>query len=271
MTGEEPWARVRRLTPARVALGRTGSALPTAEVLRFALAHAQARDAVHIPLDLDRLEATIRAAGFETRHVESAAADRATYLARPDLGRQLAEPARALLRSGPLAQNDLAIVVADGLSSPAALAHAVPLLASLAPRLAKSGLTTGPIVIATQARVALGDEIGALLRARAVLVLIGERPGLSSPDSLAGYLTFGPRIGRNDAARNCVSNIRPAGLSYESAAFKLGWLIDQAFKRQLTGVALKDNSDTLLLDGNPADRAVTMTEAAADKPVPGAL
>jgi ethanolamine ammonia-lyase small subunit len=254
MTVEDPWAHVRRLTPARVALGRTGSALPTEEVLRFALAHAQARDAVHIPVDLDRLEAALRAAGFETLQVESAAVNRVTYLARPDLGRRLAEPARALLRNGRRLQPHLAIVVADGLSSPAAVAHAAPLLAELAPRLEKSGLTTGPIVIATQARVALGDEIGFLLRARAVLVLIGERPGLSSPDSLGAYLTFAPRVGRNDADRNCVSNIRPAGLSYDLAAFKLAWLIDQAFQRQLTGVALKDDSGTLLLDGDVVSR-----------------
>ncbi|HEY0571366.1 MAG TPA: ethanolamine ammonia-lyase subunit EutC [Enterovirga sp.] len=250
----DPWAHVRRLTPARVALGRTGSALLTAEVLRFALAHAQARDAVHIPLDLDRLEPAIRAAGLETLRVQSAAVDRVTYLARPDLGRRLAEPARALLRNGRRLQPDLAIVVADGLSSPAAVAHAAPLLAGLAPRLEKSGLTTGPIVIATQARVALGDEVGVLLGARAVLVLVGERPGLSSPDSLGAYLTFAPRVGRNDADRNCVSNIRPAGLSYDLAVFKLAWLIDQAFKRQLTGVALKDDSGTLLLDGDVVSR-----------------
>jgi ethanolamine ammonia-lyase small subunit len=248
MTAEDPWAHVRRLTPARVALGRTGSALPTAEVLRFALAHAQARDAVHVPLDLDLLEADIRAAGFDTLRVESAAVDRATYLARPDLGRQLAAPSRVLLEDRGEVGPDLVVVVADGLSSPAAAVHAPPLLRALSPRLAKIGLTLGPVVLATQARVALGDEIGAILDARAVLILLGERPGLSSPDSLGAYLTFAPRSGRTDAERNCISNIRPAGLSYEVAAFKLAWLVGEALKRKITGVALKDASDTRQLE-----------------------
>ena len=248
MRGEDPWVHVRRLTPARVALGRTGSALPTAEVLRFALAHAQARDAVHIPLDLGPLEADIRAAGLDTLRVESAAVDRATYLARPDLGRQLAASSRALLGDRGAVGSDLVVVVADGLSSPAAAVHAAPLLRALSPRLARSGLTLGPIVLATQARVALGDEIGAILDGRAVLILLGERPGLSSPDSLGAYLTFAPRSGRTDAERNCISNIRPAGLSYEVAAFKLGWLIGEALKRKITGVALKDASDARQLE-----------------------
>jgi ethanolamine ammonia-lyase small subunit len=244
----DPWAHVRGLTPARVALGRTGSALPTAEVLRFALAHAQARDAVHIPLDLDLLEADIRAAGFDTLRVESAAVDRATYLARPDLGRQLSASSSARLQGRGENGVDLAVVVADGLSSPAATDHAAPLLTALSHRLGHSGVTVGPVVLATQARVALGDEIGAILRAGAVLVLIGERPGLSAPDSLGAYLTFAPRLGRTDDERNCISNIRPAGLPYDVAAFKLGWLIREAFIRQLTGVALKDTSDSLQLD-----------------------
>jgi ethanolamine ammonia-lyase small subunit len=256
---EDAWANVRRLTPARVALGRVGSALPTREVLGFALAHAKARDAVHIPLDLGALELQIGATGFGTLRVESAAPDRATYLVRPDLGRQLSAPSRKLLRDLGQVETDLTIVVADGLSSRAAAAHAAPLLAALSPHLAKNGFTTGPIVLATQARVALGDEIGAVLRARAVLVLLGERPGLSSPDSLGAYLTFAPRIGRNDAERNCVSNIRGAGLSYDFAAFKLAWLIEQAFKQQLTGVLLKDTSDALLLQDD-ADRTTAKLE-----------
>jgi ethanolamine ammonia-lyase small subunit len=253
MSSEDPWMHVRRLTPARVALGRAGSALPTAEVLRFALAHAQARDAVHIPLDLGPLEAEIRAAGFDTLSVESAAADRATYLARPDLGRQLAAPSRALLRNQGQTGANLAVVVADGLSSPAAASHAAPLLRALSPRLAESDLTLGPVVLATQARVALGDEIGAILHARAVLMLLGERPGLTAPDSLGAYLTFAPRSGRTDAERNCISNIRPAGLSYEVAAFKLAWLIGEALKRQITGVALKDQSDARQLHPEMAE------------------
>lgn len=248
---EDSWSHVRRLTPARVALGRTGSALPTREVLRFALAHAQARDAVHVPLDLDRLGGDIEAAGFGTLTVESAAPDRATYLARPDLGRRLSDRSRALLRDWSGERPALAVVVADGLSSPAAAAHAAPYLAALSPWLAASGLAVGPVVVATQARVALGDEVGEFLGARAVVVLIGERPGLSAPDSLGAYLTFSPCVGRTDAERNCISNIRGGGLSYELAAYKLAWLIDQSLTRQLTGVRLKDESDANLVEGQP--------------------
>jgi ethanolamine ammonia-lyase small subunit len=237
---------MRRLTPARVGLGRVGHALPTEEVLRFALAHAEARDAVHLRLDVDRIVGDLEAAGFDTCRVQSAAADRATYLARPDLGRRLCEDGRRALASG-AGGCDVALVLADGLSSPAIEAHAVPLLSALRPRLAASNLSVSPAVVASEARVALGDEIGAILRARLVLVLIGERPGLSAPDSLGVYLTFAPRPGRTDAERNCISNIRSAGLGYELAAFKAAWLIDQALSRQLTGVALKDESDATLL------------------------
>ena len=247
MTIEDPWLRLRRFTPARVALGRVGSALPTQEVLRFALAHAQARDAVHIPLDAAQLDADLRQAGFETLRVESAAPDRGTYLARPDLGRRLSQASRAGLVGVGWAKADLAVVVADGLSSPAAASHAVPLLAALAPRLQALGLALGPVVVATQARVALGDEIASLLGAPAVLVLLGERPGLSAPDSLGAYLTYAPQVGRSDAERNCVSNIRGGGLPYDLAAFKLAWLIDQALTRRLSGVALKDESDAVLM------------------------
>lgn len=250
-TAEDVWTGVRRFTPARVALGRAGSALPTREVLRFALAHAEARDAVRLPLDIAALEAAILAEGFATARVASAAPDRTTYLARPDLGRRLSEASRAVLVAFGGAPVDLALVVADGLSSPAVAAHAAPLLAAIRPWLAAAGLSFGPVLIAGQARVALGDEAGALLGARAVLVLIGERPGLSAPDSLGAYLTFAPRLGRSDAERNCVSNIRPAGLSYDLAAYKLAWLLDQALTRRLTGVALKDESDDRLVEGRP--------------------
>ena len=253
---DSPWAHVRRFTPARVALGRTGSALPTREVLQFALAHAQARDAVHVALDAARLATDIGAAGFATFAVESAAPDRATYLARPDLGRRLSDQARLRLEGLGSPGFDVVFVVADGLSAPAVNAHAAPCLAALVPWIAASGLSFGPVVLATQARVALGDATGAILRAGIVVVLIGERPGLSAPDSLGAYLTFAPQIGRRDAERNCISNIRPAGLGYSLAAFKLAWLIEQALARSITGIALKDDSDALLVDGSalPAGR-----------------
>ncbi|HEX7759514.1 MAG TPA: ethanolamine ammonia-lyase subunit EutC [Caulobacteraceae bacterium] len=240
MTGEIA-ARLRRLTPARVGLGRVGPGQSTADVLAFAMAHAKARDAVHEALDVDALISAVEALGHRLLRVTSAAPDRRTYLLRPDLGRTLASDA-ALSAD---AAGDLAIVLADGLSARAVQTNAVPLLSALIPRL--EGLRLAPVVIATQARVALGDEIGRRLCARAVLVLIGERPGLSSPDSLGAYLTFDPSPGRTDAARNCVSNIRPEGLSYDEAAFKLAWLIREAMRLGLTGIGLKDDSDTVRL------------------------
>ncbi|MBY0300038.1 MAG: ethanolamine ammonia-lyase subunit EutC [Methylobacterium sp.] len=252
---EEVWRRLAALTPARIGLGRAGSGLPTREVLRFALAHAQARDAVHAALDGDGVRAGLTGLGWAAVTVASAAPDRATYLRRPDLGRRLDEASRERLRDAAGAPVDLALVVADGLSARAVHEGAVPVLAALAPAIAASGWSLAPVAIAEQARVALGDEIGAALRARAVAVLIGERPGLSSPDSLGIYLTFDPRPGRTDAERNCLSNVRQAGLAPDLAAFKLHWLLTQAFARGLTGVALKDESDRLLA-GEPEAAAL---------------
>ncbi|ACL56382.1 ethanolamine ammonia-lyase subunit EutC [Methylobacterium nodulans] len=246
MSPEEAWRRLSALTPARIGLGRAGSGLPTRAVLGFALAHAQARDAVHTPLDVAALRAGIEALGLRNVAVASAAPDRATYLRRPDLGRRLEGLSAERLAAAAAAPVDLAIVVADGLSARAIHEGAVPLLSVLAPAIAGSGWSLAPVVVAEQARVALGDAVGAALKARAVAVLIGERPGLSSPDSLGIYLTFDPRPGRTDAERNCLSNVRAAGLKPELAAFKLHWLIGQAFQRGLTGVALKDESDRLL-------------------------
>ncbi len=229
---------LRRLTGARVGLGRAGVSQPTAAQLAFALDHARARDAVHGALDVARLAHDLEALGLPVLCVRSAAPDRRTYLLRPDLGRRLAADAEL-----PPAPCDVAVVVADGLSAQAAQAHAAGVIAALVPRLTAAGLALGPVVIATQARVALGDAIGERLGARAVLVLFGERPGLSSQDSLGAYLTLAPRPGRTDAERNCVSNIRPAGLAAEDAAFRLAWLIGEAFRLGRTGVALKDESD----------------------------
>ncbi|GGF65782.1 ethanolamine ammonia-lyase light chain [Azorhizobium oxalatiphilum] len=247
----DPWSGLARHTPARIALGRTGASLPTEEVLKFALAHAQARDAVHTPFDAAATAEQVRGLGFETLEVASAAPARDTYLRRPDLGRKLGEESRALLGARSAPAVDLALVVADGLSSAAVHAQAVPFLAALKPWIAQEGWTTPPVVIAREARVALGDEAGALLNARAVLVMIGERPGLSSPDSLGLYLTLGPRVGLSDAVRNCISNVRAEGLSHAAAAFKLAWLLKEAFRRGLTGVDLKDESDDFLVEGKP--------------------
>lgn len=240
--GARQLAELTKLTPARIALGRSGASLPTREVLRFGLAHAQARDAVHAPFDADDVAGRLAELGLEAIRVDSAARSREEYLRRPDLGRRLSpESCQALMAQR--GDFDLAIIVADGLSSTAAHQNAVPLVAVLLPLLARQGLRLAPIVVGREARVALGDEIGEALGAHAVAMLIGERPGLSSPDSLGAYLTFAPRAGLTDASRNCISNIRPGGLAYEHAAFKLSWLVAEAFRRSLTGVGLKDESD----------------------------
>lgn len=238
----DPWTQWRAATPARVALGRAGEGLPTGEVLRFGWAHAMARDAIHVPLDAAALGEQLRAQGWEVAIACSAAPDRMTYLRRPDLGRQLAQASAAELAlqvgGGPV---DLCVVIGDGLSSLAVARHAVPLLAALKRHFAPD-LRIAPVVVATQARVALADEVGELCRARLVVMLIGERPGLSSPDSLGIYITHAPRRGRNDAERNCISNVRPEGLGYDAAAHKLAWLAGQALRRGLIGVGLKDES-----------------------------
>jgi ethanolamine ammonia-lyase small subunit len=244
----DPWTELRRHTPARIALGRCGASLPTEELLRFGLAHAQARDAVHLPFDAEALQAELQAHAFETLHVESSAPDRATYLRRPDLGRQPSPRSSELLRTLAFAGCDVLCVVGDGLSAKAVHRHAAALLLELRPRLEGAGLTLGPVVLARQARVALGDPIGEAMHARALLMLIGERPGLSSPDSLGAYLTWAPRSGRSDAQRNCVSNIRPEGLPPAEAARKLAWLIGAAARLNASGVALKDESDAAAIE-----------------------
>jgi ethanolamine ammonia-lyase small subunit len=245
----DPWAKLARWTPARIALGRAGASLPTREVLGFALAHAQARDAVHAPFDPGKIARGLAELRLDSIEVSSDATERALYLRRPDYGRRLSQPSRALLQAHAAEPVDLALVIGDGLSAAAVHAHAVPLIAAFLPHAASLKLSLAPVVIASGARVALGDEIGALLEARLVAALIGERPGLSSPDSLGVYLTYAPKPGRSDAERNCISNIRAEGLSYELAAFKLAWLVREALRRSLTGVGLKDESDLALADG----------------------
>lgn len=240
------------LTPARLALGRAGAGLPTRAALAFAVAHAEARDAVHAVLDTDALAGRLAPLGLEIVRLDSAAPDRATYLRRPDFGRRLSRNARSVLASRVRVPCDVAIVVGDGLSATAVEVNALPLLAALLPRLTGAGLGLGPLVIATQARVAIGDEIGAMLGARLVIVVIGERPGLSAADSLGAYLTYAPRIGRTDAERNCVSNIREPGLRPARAAHTVAWLAIEATTRALTGVALKDESEAALAATAPA-------------------
>jgi ethanolamine ammonia-lyase small subunit len=240
---EDPWQQLRRYTRARIALGRTGTSLPTREILDFGMSHAMARDAVHLPLDTARLAATLQAQGFDTLQVQSRAPDRATYLLRPDLGRRLDEESAGRLRACKPAQPlGMVFVIGDGLSSMAVERHALPLLAAIRER-KPDGWERFPVVIASQCRVALGDEVGELAGARLVVMLIGERPGLSSPDSLGIYLTYAPNLQRHDAERNCISNVRPEGLGYAAAAYKLLWLAGEATRLGLSGVGLKDESD----------------------------
>jgi ethanolamine ammonia-lyase small subunit len=262
------WAALRQYTDARIALGRAGHSLPTAPHLAFQLAHAQARDAVHLPFDALGVVASLRALGLETLLLHSAATDRTSYLQRPDLGRQLDERSRSALAewqaqqtqqtqtaqttSGkgtpPLAGFDIAFVIADGLSALAVHTSAVALVAATLARLRADASQTwavAPVAVVEQGRVAVGDEVGQALLARAVVVVLGERPGLSSPDSLGLYLSWAPKPGLQDASRNCISNVRPAGLPVDAAAAKLHYLLTASRLRQLTGVGLKDDSDDL--------------------------
>jgi ethanolamine ammonia-lyase small subunit len=239
------WTDLRRFTPARVALGRAGHALPTAAHLAFQAAHAAARDAVHAALDVPALQAALAAHGMASLAVHSAAADRASYLRRPDLGRRLAEADRSRL---PPAPGATLFVLCDGLSASAVQRHAPELLALVLPQL---GDAAAPVVIASQGRVALGDDVGATMRAEAVAVLIGERPGLSAADSLGVYLTWQPRAGRTDAERNCISNIRPGGLPLPAAADRLIWLIGAMRRLRLTGIGLQDDRPAALPAAGP--------------------
>ena len=249
----DPLARLRALTHARIGLGRAGQGLPTAPMLDFQLAHARARDAVHAVLDAGELAARLTLPSFV---VHSAAADRATYLQNPDLGRRLAEDAVVPPADG--GAPDLSIVIGDGLSATAVSAHAAAVVDGVARRLGDWRI--GPVCIAHQARVALGDAIGQRAGAGCVLVLIGERPGLSAADSLGAYLTWQPRIGRRDSERNCVSNIRaPGGYAPDAAADKLAWLLREARRLGLTGVALKDRHDAAAL-GAPDPNTLPPTE-----------
>ena len=231
--------RLRDFTSARVDLGRAGHSVPTRELLDFQLAHAKARDAVHTPLDVRLITTELRENNIEFVTLASAAPDRATYLRRPDLGRRLSDESRERLTG----TYELVFVIADGLSALAAHRHAVQLLSHVLPKL---DWRIGPIAIVEQGRVGIGDEIGELLKAQLAVVLIGERPGLSSPDSLGIYLTWQPRIGRTEAERNCISNIRAEGLTYVAAAQKLLFYINEARRLKLTGFSLKEDARALL-------------------------
>ena len=251
-TGSALATRLRRLTPARVGLARTGVSLATRELLDFERCRAQARDAVQGRLEAAALAGALAQmtktlfAGTEVLRLHSAAPDRATYMQRPDLGRRLDQPSRELLAAKPAAedvQESIAIIVVDGLSALAVERHALPLIAELLPRL--EAFRLAPICVVEQGRVAIGDAIGQALHAALAVVLIGERPGLSSPDSLGVYITWEPRSGKKDAERNCISNIREEGLGYSPAASRLYFYMQEATRRKLTGVGLKDPAEGL--------------------------
>ena len=235
MTTPSKWRDLRRFTDARIALGRAGNALPTAAHLDFQEAHARARDAVWSSLDVARLEAEVAPLGLPVERVTSQAEERRRFLLRPDLGRRLPENTAL-----PQAPGSVALVVADGLCASGVQQQAPALLSVLVPALGKAGFTPGPIIIAQQARVALGDDVAEALQAAAVVMLIGERPGLSATNSMGLYITWAAKRGSNDAMRNCISNIRPGGLTADFAAAKALWLLVEARKLGATGVALKD-------------------------------
>jgi ethanolamine ammonia-lyase small subunit len=242
------WDGLRRLTAARIGLKRTGASLATGPLLDFRLAHARARDAVHEPLDEARLIADIGGLGLPVVAVASAAQDRQRYLMRPDLGRCLAPDAAARLT--PHADgHDVVFVIADGLSARAVQMHAQPVLTDVVPRLRAEGWRIAPLVIVRHGRVAIGDAVAIALRADCVVILVGERPGLTAPDSMGVYLTWKPGAQTKDADRNCISNVRPEGIGYADAAFKLAYLLRAMRARRLSGVQLKDDSDRLLIGG----------------------
>lgn len=248
-----PWQALRQFTDARIALGRAGVSLPTSAHLAFQLAHAKARDAVHLPLDVAAVRQSLAAlpglAAAPILTLHSACTERTVYLQRPDLGRQLDAASRDQLNAlqpGSEAQAqrryELAFVVVDGLSAFAIHQNASAFLAVMQARIAAQNWAVAPLCIVELGRVAVGDEVGQLLRAKLVVVLIGERPGLSSPDSMGLYLSWMPQVGLTDASRNCISNVRLAGLSYEEAAYKLHYLLSQSLRRHLSGVDLKDDT-----------------------------
>lgn len=262
-----PWQQLREHTDARIGLGRAGGSLPTAPHLAFQLAHAQARDAVHLALDTEQMMAELESRFDSVVRLHSQAGDRSEYLRRPDLGRQLSDESVEQLTTMNVEQCDLSITVVDGLSARAVHEHAATLLDHLIPAFEARDWSVGPVALIEQGRVAIGDPVGQALGARMGLVLIGERPGLSSPDSLGVYFTWGPKQGRRDSERNCISNIRPRGQSFDAAATLILYLLDEASRRELSGVELKDDSivDSELGDGSAGNFLLPRDQASSRK------
>ncbi len=239
----DPWEELKQFTDARIALGRSGCSILTDEYLRFSLAHARACDTIKMPFDRQMVRKRLEDMGLDVEFAESAAASRDIFIRRPDFGRRLSETSRERLKKLKYPGADVLIVIGDGLSSKAVHKQAVPLIKEFLPYMEELGLSVGPVVLAKQSRVALGDDIAEVMNCGLVVMLIGERPGLSSPDSLGIYMTYKPFAGRLESERNCISNVRPEGLSYERAAFKLAWLVEMAYDLQVSGTKLKDKSD----------------------------
>lgn len=280
MVTHNPWRQLRQFTAARIGLGRAGVSTPTRESLEFQLAHAQARDAVHTELDVESLQQQLiqLQQAFPQINLQpplvlhSRAIDRVTYLQRPDYGRQLDETSFTSLKpyySKP--PYDLALVIADGLSATAIHQNVVPFITCLLPILIDGieNFSLAPILLVKQGRVAIGDDIGEALNAKAVLMLIGERPGLSSPDSLGLYMTWSPKRGLTDDRRNCISNVRQAGLSYANAAHKCLYLLSEARRLQCSGVAIKDRSTEKILDSSAVQTSFLLDNKVDRKGVNG--
>jgi ethanolamine ammonia-lyase small subunit len=242
---EDYWYELRKFTHARVAIGRAGNAIPTSEVLKLRIAHATARDAVKSEINIDFLRDKLFQLGLNVQHVKSQAADRLDYIRYPNKGRLLHEHSRQKLELLQADKIDLCIIFADGLSADAVNIHAIPFLGLLLKDLKHWSIA--PVILAEQGRVGLSDPIGEALKARISLILLGERPGLSAPASLGAYITYMPQSGNTDEKRNCVSNIQPAGLSYERAVAKISYLLHEMRSQQLSGVKLKDNQQNNFL------------------------
>jgi ethanolamine ammonia-lyase small subunit len=246
----DPWVALRRFTQARIALGRAGHAVPTQVLLEFQLAHAEARDAVHFPWNIDAFAGRLQGLGEEVLILETPVRSRDEYLRRPDLGRVLNDESRTRLSNLNAAEADVALIVTNGLSSTAVERHGIPLLQAIMRVYRARQIRVAPVSLVANGRVALSDDIGGVLAARVAVIVVGERPGLSAADSLGIYLTYAPQPGNTDAARNCISNIRPPeGLGYEAAAAKLLYLTEEAMRRGISGVALKDEMVGLLNEG----------------------
>jgi ethanolamine ammonia-lyase small subunit len=241
ITKVDPLISLKEFTAARIAIGRVGTSIPLKESLLFKLAHAHARDAVYSVLDIEGLSDSLKVFNLPILRLQSKAISRNKYLKRPDLGRQLDDESAGQLKDYSTGA-DVAITIADGLSAIAINENVFSLLEILIPMLLDAKLKLCPLCLVEQGRVAIGDDIGYGLKAKFSVLLIGERPGLSAADSMGAYLTYNPRTGLTDESRNCISNIRPQGLKYKPAADKIFYLVNEAFRRKLSGVGLKDNS-----------------------------